>query len=88
MTEELQFEATVSLATYPPYDAAHGTPHAMEQRTLVVRLGAHSARFEQTDYGHPGRFNPWSPRGIDSALQSRTEDLLTLCTAISVVLDG
>ncbi len=45
-----------------------------------------AARFEQTDYGHPGRFNPWEPRGIDGALQPRTPELLALCTAVSSLL--
>jgi hypothetical protein len=88
MTEETPFEASLSVATYPPYDAAHGTPHAMVQRVLVLRLGGNGARLEQTDYGHPGRFNPWSPRGIDPPLQPRTDALLRLCDGISALLTG
>jgi hypothetical protein len=65
---------------------SHGTPHAMKSRTLVVRVGGATARFEQTDYGHPGRFNPWSPRGIDAPLQSRSDALLLLCDSVSALL--
>ncbi|TAK60067.1 MAG: hypothetical protein EPO22_09585 [Dehalococcoidia bacterium] len=71
---------------YAPYDAAHGTPDPMVRRLLTISLPAGAARFEQTDYGHPGRFNPWEPRGIDGTLQPRTPDLLALCEAISPLL--
>ena len=79
-------ELTLREASFPPYDAAHGTPDPMVQRTLTIRVPGGTARFEQTDYGHPGRFNPWSPRGIDGALQPRTEELLRLCDALSHLL--
>lgn len=79
-------ELTMREATFPPYDAAHGTPDTMVQRTLVLRLPAGTARFEQTDYGHPGRFNPWSPRGIDPQLQARTDALTRLCDAVTELL--
>jgi hypothetical protein len=71
---------------YPRYDPAHGTPDEMVRRTIAVQLSEGAARFEQTDYGHPGRFNPWAVRGIDPALQARTEELLAVCEAISRLL--
>jgi hypothetical protein len=71
---------------YPRYDAAHGTPDPMVRRLLTMTLPAGAARFEQTDYGHAGRFNLWEPRGIDSALQPRTTELLALCAAITALL--
>ena len=77
---------TVEQAELPPHDPSHGTPHAMASRTLVVHVGQATARFEQTDYGHPGRFNPWSPRGIDASLQSRNDALLRLCDSVSALL--
>jgi hypothetical protein len=76
-------DINVTEELFPAYDAAHGTPDPMVRRLLTLRLPAGSARFEQTDYGHPGRFNTWEPRGIDSALQPKTKDLLALCDAIS-----
>jgi hypothetical protein len=72
---------------YPPHDALHGTPHAMLLRRLRIVTTRGSAVFEQTDYGHPGRLNPWDPRGIDSRLQSQTEQLRTLANAVSAILD-
>ncbi|HLB22614.1 MAG TPA: hypothetical protein VJP07_00820 [Dehalococcoidia bacterium] len=71
---------------YPRYDPAHGTPDPMVRRLLTIQLPKGSARFEQTDYGHPGRFNPWDPRGIDMPLQPRTNELTALCDALSSLL--
>ncbi len=71
---------------YPRYDAAQGAPDPMVRRLLTITVPAGAARFEQTDYGHPGRFNAWEPRGIDNALQPRTPELLALCAAITTLL--
>ena len=71
---------------FPRYDAAHGTPDPMVRRLLTISLPAGAARFEQTDYGHPGRFNTWEPRGMDAALQPRTPELLALCAAVTPLL--
>ena len=68
--------------TLPPYDPAHGTPHAMVRRVLEFELPQGKARWEQTDYGHPGRFNPWDPRGIDTKLQAKTGQLRAVAEAI------
>ncbi len=70
----------------PRYDPAHGTPDPMVRRTATLRLPQGEAHFEQTDYGHPGRFNPWEPRGIDAKLQARTEELRELCARASLLL--
>ncbi len=79
-------EITVTEAHYPRYDPAHGTPDPMVRRLATIRAGAAQAQFEQTDYGHPGRFNPWDPRGIDSRLQPRTDQLRALCEAMTPLL--
>jgi hypothetical protein len=71
---------------YPRYDPAHGTPDPMVRRLATIRAAGAEARFEQTDYGHPGRFNPWDPRGVDTKLQPRTEQLRDVCTALSPLL--
>ena len=70
----------------PRFDPSHGTPDPMVSRLAVIHLPQGSATFEQTDYGHPGRFNPWDARGIDAPLQPRTEDLRALCDAIGRLL--
>ena len=73
--------------TYPPYDHLHGTPHTMVLRRVTIETRRGSATFEQTDYGHPGKFNPWDPRGIASPLQPKTVQLLALAEAAGALLD-
>ena len=79
-------DITVSEERYGPYDPMHGTPDPMVRRLLTVRVAKGNAAFEQTDYGHAGRYNPWEPRGIDHALQPRTGDLRALCDTIARLL--
>jgi hypothetical protein len=79
-------EIHVTEQHYPPYDDAHGTPDPMVKRVATLILPAGSARFEQTDYGHPGRFNAWEPRGIDAKLQASTGELRAACAAITPLL--
>ena len=71
---------------YPPYDAAHGTPHAMVRRLLEFELPEGQSQWEQTDYGHPDRFNPWDPRGIDTRLQAKTAQLKSAAEAFEALL--
>jgi hypothetical protein len=71
---------------YPRYDDAHGTPDPMVRRTLSILLPEGVARFEQTDYGHPGRWNAWDARGIDTRLQPKAEALRALCDALTPLL--
>jgi len=70
----------------PRYDPAHGTPDPMARRFITMKLTAGEAKFEQTDYGHPGRFNAWEPRGIDPALQPRTDELRAICASLAPLL--
>ena len=85
-TAETMIVISVTEEHYARYDAAHGTPDPMVRRLLTLKLPKGGARFEQTDYGHPGRFNAWEPRGIDTALQQRTNDLRAVCEAIEPLL--
>ncbi len=73
--------------TLPAHDPSHGTPHPVVRRTLDFELPKGVARWEQSDYGHPGRFNPWEPRAIDVALQPRTAQLRTAAEAVAALLD-
>jgi len=82
----IALHVSVSEQTLPPHDPSHGTQHAMVRRVITVRMGDASASFEQTDYGHPGRFNEWSPRGIDARLQPRAPQLAALREAVSPLL--
>lgn len=87
MTAHSIVEVSVTVEHLPRYDPSHGTPDPMVRRALTVRLPKGEARFEQTDYGHPGRFNPWDPRGIDTRLQAHTGQLHELCALISALLE-
>lgn len=73
-------EGTIHLSEEirPPRDATHGTADPMVWRRVAFDLPRGTAVFEQTDYGHPGRFNPWEPRGIPPSLQPRLEELRAL----------
>ena len=71
---------------FPPYDALHGTPHEMVRRTLEFELPDGTSRWEQSDYGHPGRFGDWEPRGIDARLQPKTAGLKDAAEAIGKLL--
>jgi hypothetical protein len=69
--------------TYPPYDALHGTPQAMLLRRVTIETPNGTATLEQTDYGHPGRLNPWEPRGVAVALAPRLVELTALAEAVA-----
>ena len=73
--------------SYGPYDAFHGTPSAMLWRRVTIETALGKAAFEQTDYGHPGRLNPWQPRGIDAALLPRLAELVRLVESVGGVLE-
>ncbi len=70
-------EATIRITqeVRPPRDPTHGTADPMVWRQVRFDLPRGTAALEQTDYGHPRRFNPWEPRGITPALQPRLDDL-------------
>ena len=70
---------------YPPYDALHGTPHAMLWRKVTIETPLGEASFEQTDYGHPGRLNPWEPRGVAPRLTGRLSQLQDAAEALAAL---
>ena len=72
--------------TFPPYDAYHGTPNAMQWRKVTIETSKGTAAFEQTDYGHPGRWNGWEPRGIPVGLVPRLEELRAIAAATGALL--
>lgn len=72
--------------TLPPMDPSHGTPNAMVQRVLTFELPEGAAQWEQTDYGHPGRFNPWEQRHIDAKLQPKAAALQAIAEGLSALL--
>ena len=73
--------------TYAPYDALHGTPDAMLWRKVTIETPKGRAAFEQTDYGHPGRLNPWEPRGVAPGLTGTLAELRVLAEAMAVLVE-
>ena len=72
----------------PAHHSSHGTPHPMVRRLLEFELPQGTAQWEQTDYGHPGRFNPWEHRRIDAKLQARTAELQAVADALTTLVGG
>ena len=72
--------------TYPPYDAFHGTPSPMLWRRVTISTPRGDAAFEQTDYGHPGRLNPWEPRGIATPLLPQLARLYDTVDAVAALM--
>jgi len=71
--------------TYPPYDPFHGTNAPMFWRKVTITTPKGTAHLEQTDYGHPGKLNDWSTRGVATALQPRLKELITLANAATAI---
>ena len=71
----------VETKDFPPYDPFHGTNQPMAWRRVVIETAGGKATFEQTDYGHAGRFNPWETRGVDPGLLPSLRSLEALADA-------
>jgi hypothetical protein len=84
-TDSSVINVTCEQKVYPPYDAFHGTPNAMLWRSVTIETPRGRARFEQTDYGHPGRLNGWEARGVSSALTSRLTELTAIAEAVAAL---
>lgn len=89
MSETLESTAEITARyeerTYPPYDDFHGTPQPMLWRRVVIVTQRGTATLEQTDYGHPGRLNPWEPRGVAPALVAKLGQLRTFAEALTAI---
>ena len=72
--------------TFPPYDGFHGTPSPMLWRKVSFETAQGPAAFEQTDYGHAGRLNPWEPRGVAPALVSKLALLRAAAEALGALM--
>ena len=79
-------ELSCEQRTYPPYDAFHGTPSPMLWRRVTIKTAQGTAAFEQTDYGHQGRLNPWEQRGIATSLVPKLAHLRTIAEAVGAFL--
>ena len=76
----------VEQRTFGPYDAFHGTPDAMLWRRVQIKTPDGSAVLEQTDYGHPGRWNPCHAKTIPARLQPKTNQLVAAAEGVSALL--
>ena len=85
-SESKTIEANLEQRVFPPYDDFHGTPHAMLWRRVTITTPQGVAAFEQTDYGHPGRLNPWEPRGVASPLTARLAELRGVAEALGAIV--
>jgi hypothetical protein len=84
-TDTSTISARLEQRIYPPYADFHGTPHAMLWRKVTITTPRGTAAFEQTDYGHPGKLNPWEPRGVASPLAGRLSELRAVAEALAAV---
>jgi hypothetical protein len=80
-------QVRVTQEVFPPRHELHGTPHAVVQRLFVFELPQGTAEVDQTDYGHPGRFNPCHARRIPAALQPSTGKIVAAAEALAPLLD-
>jgi hypothetical protein len=83
---DLALQLRCEQRSFPPYDAFHGTPDTMVWRRATIETPRGSAVFEQSDYGHPGRWNDWEQRTIAVPLTSRMAELRRLVEALSPLL--
>jgi hypothetical protein len=77
----------VSQVLIPPQHELHGTPHPVVQRTFMFEFPQGVVEVDQTDYGHPGRFNPCHARRVPPPLQPRTTQIVVAAEALAALLD-
>jgi hypothetical protein len=53
-----QVDVRITQEVLPARHESHGTPHPVVQRIFRFEFPRGTAVVDQTDYGHPGRFNP------------------------------
>ena len=82
-----RFDVQIIQEVFPARHAMHGTPHPVVQRVFTFALPQGTAEVDQTDYGHPGRFNPCHARHIPTPLQPRTAHIVAAAEALAALLD-
>ena len=82
-SECVQVRVAFRQEVLPAHHPSHGTPDSMVRRWVDVEVGSGRAALEQTDYGHPGRFNPPQLRGVSAALASREAQLQALVSVLA-----
>ncbi len=82
-----ELSVRVTQEVFPPRHEMHGTPHPVVQRLFTFTFPEGQAEVDQTDYGHPGRFNPCHAKRIPTPLQSKTGQILAAAEALAALLD-
>jgi hypothetical protein len=82
----LALDVRVTSEVIPPRHERHGTPHPVVERVFTFTLPQGTAVVDQTDYGHPGRWNPCRMRQVPLALQPKTPQLLAAAEALAALL--
>jgi len=77
---------TVTEETFPPHHAIHGTPHPVVSRLFTFELPGGKAVVDQTDYGHPGKFNPCHAKTIPTPLQPKTLQLVAASESLAALM--
>ena len=72
---------------FPPYHESHGTPHSVVQRSFTFQFPNGTAELDQTDYGHPGRFNPCHIKHVPPSLQPYIGKILVAAEVLATLLD-
>lgn len=78
---------TVTQEEFGPHHAMHGTPHTVRSRLFRFELPQGIAEVDQTDYGHPGRWNPCHAKTVPTPLQAKTPKLVTAAEGVAALLD-
>jgi hypothetical protein len=79
-------QVTIAQTSLPPHHYLHGTPHPVVLRLFTFELAGGTAEVDQTDYGHPGKFNPCHAKTIPTALQAKTPQLLAAAESLAALL--
>ena len=82
-SENLRVSVSFLQEVLPAHHHSHGTPDPMVRRWVEVEVDGSRAVLEQTDYGHPGRFNPPQLRRVSAALASREAQLQALVPVLA-----
>ena len=82
-----QLDVHITQEVFPARHEMHGTPHPVVQRVFAFAFPQGKAEVDQTDYGHPGRFNPCHAKTIPTALQPRTGQIVAAAEALAALLD-
>lgn len=79
-------QVTVEQTSLPPHHYLHGTPHTVVSRLFRFELLGGVAEVDQTDYGHPGKFNPCHAKTIPTPLQPKTNQLVAVAEGLAALI--